>query len=102
MMKYYDKKNPQMEEYVKQIANSIMLLGDQLTSLLEQEIMKNNRVIQHFKENVLEKLVVWFLYSYEKQEVLKINKLSTLIVRLLHDNMKSEIPLEQKLEPFSK
>jgi hypothetical protein len=49
MMKYYDKKNVQMEEYVKQIANSIMLLGDQLTSLLEQEIMKNNRVIQHFK-----------------------------------------------------
>ncbi len=34
MMKYYDKKNPSMEQYVKDIANSIMLLGNQLTPLL--------------------------------------------------------------------
>ncbi len=53
-----------MENYVKNIANSIMLLGDQLTPLLEQEIMRNNKVIQNFKENVLEKLVVWLLFSY--------------------------------------
>ena len=64
LMRYYDRKNPAMETYVKEIANSIMLLGDQLTPLLEQEIMRNNRVIQNFKENVLEKLVVWFLFSY--------------------------------------
>lgn len=49
ILRYYDRKNPVMEKYVKDIANSIMLLGDQLTPLLEQEIMRNNRVIQNFK-----------------------------------------------------
>jgi hypothetical protein len=35
-MRYYDRKKPSMEQYVKLIANSIMLLGDLLTPLLEQ------------------------------------------------------------------
>lgn len=83
------------------IANSIMLLGEELTPLLEQEVMRNNRVIQNFKENVLEKLVVWFMVAYDKQEVLRINKLSTLIVRLLHDNMKTETHSDTHLTPFT-
>jgi len=60
-MRYYERKSIPMERYIKQIGNSIMLIGEQLTPLLEQEIMRNNSVVKTFKENILEKLIVWFM-----------------------------------------
>jgi hypothetical protein len=53
--------------------------------------MRDNRVVRCFKEKVLEKLVGWLAGAYEKEEVVRVNKLSTLVVMLLEHNKLSAL-----------
>ena len=66
IMRFHEKKNEEMRNYVAVLSTRLLLLCEKLTPLLEKTILEKPELILCIKEKLVEKLVVWLLEYFDK------------------------------------
>ena len=97
LMRYSNTKSEHLRAYIKQI-EPIMILSDNLTPTLETSIMDDRNDLPLAAQfMIMEKLVLWMLDATDSNNIVKCNKVSALIAKLI-GRMVPEPAMDTKTE----
>ena len=72
-----------MLKYINFLVKAILLQSNDINALLENTIVSKFNILKGCQTEVLEKLAVWFLCAYDKNNLEKCNKTTMLMLTVL-------------------